>query len=68
MKHMMGAEWRDSVDVVICLSKKPQFFEDKYRVFRRLTSHNTPAYGEVKELKEGSFLFIKYEFHYWLVP
>ncbi|KAL5259600.1 hypothetical protein ACHWQZ_G009896 [Mnemiopsis leidyi] len=53
MKHIMGADWRSLFDVVVCLSKKPKFFEDKYRVFRRLTSHNTPAYGEVKEFKKG---------------
>ncbi|XP_063679922.1 5'-nucleotidase domain-containing protein 3-like [Bolinopsis microptera] len=53
MKHIMGENWRKSFDVVICQSMKPKFFEDKYRVFRRLTSHNTPAYGQVTEFKEG---------------
>ena len=57
MKHIMGPDWRKLFDVVVCLSKKPKFFEDKYRVFRRLTSHNTPAYGEVKEFREG-WLFV----------
>ena len=54
MTQIIGSDWKDYFDVIMCLSKKPKFFGDKYRVFRRLSELNVPTFGEVKELKKGN--------------
>jgi len=51
MRHMIGDDWKDLFHVIVCLSKKPKFFESKHP-FRR-TSSQKPAFGEVKELLKG---------------
>ena len=59
MRHMIGDDWKELFHVIVCLSKKPKFFESKHP-FRR-TSSRKPAFGEVKELLKGKFSFHTFE-------
>eukprot|EP00116_Pleurobrachia_bachei_P004356 sb/3464618/ len=53
MSQIIGSHWMELFDIVICLSKKPHFFNDTKRPFRRVSSNNEPTFGQVNQLVKG---------------
>ena len=61
MKYLIGKDWRDLFDVVICSARKPKFFSasEKVRPFRRLnlSDANKSDWTKITKLEKGSVYF-----------
>ncbi|XP_074658255.1 5'-nucleotidase domain-containing protein 3-like [Tubulanus polymorphus] len=54
MHHIVGPDWTDLFDVIIASARKPKFFNESARPFRRLDkSQRVRTFGRVTELKKG---------------
>ena len=61
MKYLVGNDWRDLFDVIICSARKPKFFSanEKSRPFRRLNTHDTKKsdWTKITSLQKGEVYF-----------
>ncbi|XP_076821628.1 5'-nucleotidase domain-containing protein 3-like [Clavelina lepadiformis] len=57
MEHLIGSGWQDAFDIVIVQAKKPRFFQEKLRPFKRVILDNSPdmqiSWDRVHEFKKG---------------
>ncbi|ELU17493.1 hypothetical protein CAPTEDRAFT_6114 [Capitella teleta] len=56
MTHLMGTEWRDYFDVIIFNARKPKFFNDTTRPFRKFDpTTGLKSWNKINELEKGEF-------------
>ncbi|XP_055348453.1 5'-nucleotidase domain-containing protein 3-like [Paramacrobiotus metropolitanus] len=54
LKHLIGPDWQDLFDVVVCQARKPKFFYQTNRPFRLVNlSTDSHSWDKVTELQKG---------------
>ncbi|CAF1475807.1 unnamed protein product [Adineta ricciae] len=54
MSYLLGENWQDFFDIIICQARKPSFFAEQKRPFREIDVHkNSKSWARVQKLEHG---------------